>query len=126
MISMQTTVVITPDVIRQIRDKVVDHTMKSLILHDFETDSLDTIEQILRQAFGSVSQDNKPIAQEDVNLSDQEVTDIAKFLLEGKKVYAIKAFRSATGKGLKDSKDFLHKFGLGVGASHLFTRMFAK
>jgi ribosomal protein L7/L12 len=126
MISFKTTVVVTPDAIRQIREKVVDHAMKSLILRDFETDSLDTIEQILRQAFGSIVQNNKPISHTDVNLSDKEVTEIAKFLKDGKKIYAIKAFRQATGKGLKDTKDFIDNFGVGNEASKLFIRMFVK
>ena len=124
MIRMQITVDVTPDAIRQIREKVVDHAMKSFIIQDFETDSLNTIEQILRQAFGSLMQNNRPIAHTDVNLSKQDVIEIAKFLKDGQKIYAIKAFRSVTGKGLKDTKDFIDNFGVGDEASKLFIRMF--
>ncbi len=39
--------------------------------------------------------------------SDEQIQEIAGLLAEGKKIEAIKVYREATGKGLKDAKDFI-------------------
>lgn len=127
MISFKTTLNVPPDALRQIRDKIIESTMKSLLLRDdVGTDLMTIVDQDLRQAFAGLVQGNSPLTEKDVSFSDQQVYNIAEFLKSGKKIYAIKAFRAASGKGLKDTKDFLDKFGLGEGASQLFISMFIK
>ena len=39
--------------------------------------------------------------------SDEQIEDIAQALADGQKIEAIKIYRAATGKGLKDAKDFI-------------------
>jgi len=39
--------------------------------------------------------------------NDEQIADIAEALADGNKIEAIKIYREATGKGLKESKDFI-------------------
>ncbi len=39
--------------------------------------------------------------------SDEEIAEISEVLADGKKIEAIKIYREATGKGLKDAKEFI-------------------
>ena len=39
--------------------------------------------------------------------SDEQIEEISEALADGNKIEAIKIYREATGKGLKDAKDFI-------------------
>lgn len=39
--------------------------------------------------------------------NDEQIAEITKALADGSKIEAIKVYREATGKGLKESKDFI-------------------
>ena len=54
----------------------------------------------------------------DENLNDQQKEEILKYLVEGRKIPAIKAYREATGMGLKEAKDVIDEWERKLRAEH--------
>ena len=44
-----------------------------------------------------------------IDLTDEQKSEIEGYLLQGRKIQAIKAFREYAGLGLKEAKDFIDK-----------------
>jgi len=61
---------------------------------------------------------------EGYTLSSGCIMAIARYLKNHKKIDAIKEFRSATGTGLRDAKDFIDRFGMGHDGATQFMKMF--
>lgn len=60
-----------------------------------------------KQAVEAIDAGRPPQAFASGSLSDQNVADIQAALFGGQKIEAIKLYRAATGKGLKQSKEFI-------------------
>lgn len=58
------------------------------------------------------------------SLTNEEIIEIASLIRIGERIATIKAFFSATGAGLKMSKEFIDKFPLGVEGANKFLRTF--
>ncbi|MFD4523777.1 ribosomal protein L7/L12 [Streptomyces sp. NPDC058470] len=46
-----------------------------------------------------------------IHEDDSELAEVAAFLWDGKKIQAIKAYRAATGAGLKEAKEAVERMG---------------
>ena len=49
-----------------------------------------------------------------IDLTDEQKSEIEGYLLQGRKIQAIKVFREYAGLGLKEAKDFIDKLEQGL------------
>lgn len=119
MILFNTNVSVPKHVIQQIGNEIKNTLMRDLHIDPrFETlhDDLQVINDKLANAIYSfaISQEK---SCEGWSLEKHQAERVANELRNNRKIMAIKEFRTYTGAGLRDSKLFLDKFGMGeIGA----------
>jgi hypothetical protein len=108
------TVKVPVDVINQMGQELINNTVHELLGEDLSlVDSqVHLIKSKMEAILHSICHDNG-IMVEGYVLDRQAVDRIAKELHNFRKIEAIKQFRAVTGAGLRESKDFIDKFGTG-------------
>ena len=110
MILFNTTVSVPTDVIRQIGLEITQSAMREICSRNFTMDDAALIEYILENAAFTVAAKSEKSC-EGWTLEKRQAEVIANELRNGRKIMAIKEFRSATGADLRSAKLFLDKFG---------------
>jgi ribosomal protein L7/L12 len=125
MIHFTATVIPTPEAIRQIRDAVVDYAMKAICLDgNLSTEQLEGIQESIENGFAVVARDVMPPQRKGYELPTEAVYSIAHYLRSEKRISAIKEFRTHTGTSLREGKEYIDRFGVGVGSAELFLHTF--
>ncbi len=113
MILFQTSVRVPGGVVRRLGTE-----LKYLLLNDitqnndFSSKELHNIRKSMEKVVDEFSNSQKKSC-DGWELDQSVAYTIADHLRRGKRINAIRDFRSATGAGLKESKDFLDRFGTG-------------
>lgn len=128
MISFRTNVSVPKDVIEQIGEQI-----KNLVVVDMHTEArqwnvwtpqeVERVKQLIGKAVVNYAFTEQKIC-DGWTLEREEAEIIAAHLRDYKLIYAIKAFRTATGAGLAESKYFLDKFGKGPFSAEEFLTAF--
>ena len=121
----QAFVTIPSDIILKIGMDLEDKLGTQLVLHcdDLTEQQMDKIRYRFNCAVRELAQDSSKCV-EGYTLSSEVVMTIGRYLKNHKKIDAIKEFRSATGTGLRDAKDFIDRYGTGHDAATKFMQTF--
>jgi hypothetical protein len=106
-----TTVAVPEETIRTICTNLKRNTMHGMLGMDIHLDDeqLYLMEKKMDAVIDSMC-DSSRITVDGWHLTDANVLEIASFLRDCQKIAAIKAFRSFTGAGLREAKEFIDKF----------------
>jgi len=124
MIKFEATVVITPLALKEIQERVTEYVMKSIIIHDFDNDQLEIVNDSIKNSFALLVQENQKPNTFGYTLEPKEVLNIAGELRAERRIKAIKMFREATNAGLRESKNLIDQFSCGKGSAELFIETF--
>ena len=109
------------NVIKQIGNAIFEAYVKDLHLAD---EMLDYIKIIFNHAVKEVASNATP-SVDGYKLNNKQVEAVASHLANGKRISAIREFRSATGCDIKKAKDIIDRFGTGLGAYKSFRYAFS-
>lgn len=124
MITFRTDVQVPKETIRQIERTITDNVMKSKYLFYFSSGELETVNMALQQAFEVLTK--SPVLNADWELPEKTVLEIANSLRSGKRIFAIKEFRTATGADLREARNIIDQFPLDNRGGKLFIMTFIK
>ena len=124
MIHFTSIVIPTPEAIRQIRDAVLHYSMKVICLDtDLSAKQLESIEVSIRHAFETLALDVTLPKRKGHKLPTEAVYSMAAYLRREKRVSAIEEFRRYTGVSLREGREYIDRFGVGVKSADLFLQL---